>query len=299
MLKASNRIQPHSRRTICTSFSFEFSFKQLQIQDRGHTWLSHRFFQRQFHAPSVPWFGAQSICSVRTLKILGTEKKLACLDMPWVGRDSYIPNSRETLGTHRRSSRDFQGTRFSHLRARQDSLAIQSVPIEIFDSAPAYHLSPVNTEDGRFNFTRQEEESPSCFADRSIQSVPSKILDGSPVRHSSIRTVSVSMLFTIGVSFIESAVMHETNGTHIFRLICLRQTKSSHRIILRDRATGKMGLNDQEQRRNGNPFMILVSIGNLAAFSNKQEKWWIAAHICLAHLQSPPPRNANGPTAPY
>jgi hypothetical protein len=203
MLKASNRIQPHSKRTICTSFSFEFSFKQLQIQDRGHIRPSHRFFQRQFHAPSVPWFGAQSICSVRTLKILGTEKKRACLDMPWVGRDSYIPNSRETLGTHRRSSRDFQGTRFSHLRARQDSLAIQSVPIEIFDW-PAYHLSPVNTEDGRFNFTGQEEESPSCFADLSIhQSVPIKIFDGSPVRHSSVRTVSVSMLFTICVSFID------------------------------------------------------------------------------------------------
>ena len=130
------------------------------------------------------------------------------------GPRQYIPNSRETLGTHRRNSRDFQGTRFSHLRARQDSLAIQSVPIEIFDW-PAYHLLLVNTEDGRSNFTGQEEESPSCFADLAIQSVPSKILDGSPVRHSSIRTVSVSMLFTIGVSFIEAAVMHETMKSHL------------------------------------------------------------------------------------
>jgi hypothetical protein len=68
---------------------------------------------------------------------------------------------------------------------------------------------PVNTEDGRFNFIGLEEESPSCLADLSIQSGPIKIFDGSPAQPSSIRTVSVSMLFTIAVSFIQSAVMHE------------------------------------------------------------------------------------------
>ena len=102
-------------------------------------------------------FGAQSILlGTNSCRSLAQKRNGLAWIMPWVGRDSYIPNSRETLGTHRRSSRDFQGTRFSHLRARQDSLAIQSVPMEIFDW-PAYHLLPVNTEDGRSNFTGQEE----------------------------------------------------------------------------------------------------------------------------------------------
>jgi hypothetical protein len=46
---------------------------------------------------------------------------------------------------------------------------------------------------------------------------------------------------------------------------------SNHRIILRDRAAGKIGSKDHEQRRNGNSFIIFVGIGNLSAFSNKHE----------------------------
>jgi hypothetical protein len=127
---------------------------------------------------------------------------------------------------------------------------------------------------------------------------------GSPARPSSIRTVSVSMLFSVGVSFIESRAHAGGHETHIFRLIGLRQTKSNHRIILRDRATGKMGLNDQEQRRNGNPFIILVSIGNLAAFSSKHENWRISGehlNLCPGFLKTALRTLAHNPreTPPY
>jgi hypothetical protein len=152
--------------------------------------------------------GRSQFCSVQTPEDPWHRKETGLAGYAVGGPRQYIPNSRETLGTHRRSSRDFQGTRFTNLRARQDSLAIQSLPTEIFDW-PAYHLLPVNTEDGRLNFIGQEEESLSCLADLSIQSGPIKIFDGSPARPSSIRTVSVSMLFSIGVSFTESALMHE------------------------------------------------------------------------------------------
>jgi hypothetical protein len=51
--------------------------------------------------------------------------------------------------------------------------------------------------------------------------------------------------------------------THVLHVTRLRQTQSSHRIILRVSAMGAMGLYDHEQRRSGNPVLIFVPIGHL------------------------------------
>jgi hypothetical protein len=59
-----------------------------------------------------------------------------------------------------------------------------------------------------------------------------------------------------------------------------------------------MGLNDQEQRRNGNPFIIFVSIGNLAAFSNKHENSLISGehlNLCPGLFQTALTTRAQNP----
>jgi hypothetical protein len=54
--------------------------------------------------------------------------------------------------------------------------------------------------------------------------------------------------------------------THVLHGTCLRQTESSHRIILRVSAMGAMGLYDHEHRRSGNPVLIFVPMGHLVLY---------------------------------
>ena len=118
--------------------------------------------------------GAVNSARYELLKILDTEKKQACLDMPWVGRDNtyrLLGKRSEPTDVTRVISKELDLAIFELVRIR--SRSNRYPPRSLIGLRTIF--CPLTTEDSLFNFSGQAEEGPSGFVDLSIQSVPVEI----------------------------------------------------------------------------------------------------------------------------
>jgi hypothetical protein len=160
-VKASDRIQTHSKRTICTSFSFEF-LRQTITDSRSLPHLAvSSFLPEAVPCPLRALVrGAVNSGGYELLKILRTEKKQACLDMPWVARHNtyrILGKRSEPTDVTRVISKELNFSAFGPFRIR--SIALRTI------------FCPSITEDSLFNFSGQSEEGPSGFVDLSIDPI--------------------------------------------------------------------------------------------------------------------------------